>query len=179
MVPSWRWKTEHFSSLTDISMNSPGCLLEVASFILPWDLLSVNCMSACPLHCVVNDFPTPVFQKEVIYFQMMGSISYLACQVNRVTVMVTLPAHLLWLQISWLPIEAVRQRWNKRSSGCAVGRAAILFKKQGSFMGLLLALSKSICHGIMLQAFPSSQISVYSIPVPDAEQAAGQVRATS
>lgn len=50
---------------------------------------------------------------------------------------------------------------------------------RGLFRGLQLGLSEGICHGTMLHAFPSGRISVYSIPAPDAERAAGQVRAIS
>lgn len=56
----------------------------------------------------------------------------------------------------------------------------VVFKKLGSLRILLLGLSKGICQGIMIRAFPSSRVSVYSIPAPyDSEQTAGQVRDTS
>ncbi|XP_040438988.1 suppressor of tumorigenicity 14 protein-like isoform X1 [Falco naumanni] len=51
----------------------------------------------------------------------------------------------------------------------------VMFKKISEFRNLLLGLSKGICQGVMKQAFPSSQVSVYSIPAPyDSEQTAGQ-----
>lgn len=119
MIPSWSWKTkvihgtEHFSSLMDICMNSPGCLLEVDSFILPWHLSSVNwfhvlCIASSMISLFLyfwkkwsifkwwDPYPTYPVRKTRSYSD--GNFS---CPPS--------------LQISWLQLQAVmaKVKWEK------------------------------------------------------------------
>ena len=130
MVSAWGWKIRvvcgiaHFFSLINICVDSSRSSLEVASVTLLWDVLTCKLL-ACTFLCVINYFlflyswkkwGADLFSNEGIHILL----SQLGKQ--RVTVMLNFPPH-LWLQISWLQLQAVWQRWNERSLECVAGRA--------------------------------------------------------
>lgn len=151
MIPSWSWKTkvihgtEHFSSLMDICMNSPGCLLEADSFILPWDLSSVNwfhvlCIASSMISLFLNfwkkwsifkwwdPYPTYPVRKTRSYSD--GNFS---C-----------PPSLTADQLA--PASSSYGKGEMREARCVWWGEQLLwvvFKNQGSFRGLLLVCQKA------------------------------------